>query len=53
MTELIANGVDEEEYAAVDSHREPGWLKTGRGDAAEMTSEPTAGTVSCDKQDAK
>lgn len=32
---LIANGVDEEEYAAIFSSREPGVLKSGRERAAE------------------
>ncbi len=32
---IFANGVDEEEYAAIFSFREPGMLKSGREDAAE------------------
>lgn len=42
-TTLFCNGDDEEEYAATNPFRELGKLKTGRGGAAEMTSEPGGG----------
>jgi len=36
----LDKGDDEEQYADANPFREPGMLKTGRGRAAEMTSEP-------------